>query len=182
MSVPEFTPETLPTAIAGLFELNGYSVAGPILSYGGEIDLVAKKESDLFPDPIYIEATVAHVDNDKYAHDLTKLAAIQRNEPSAKVVIVSSSGFTPNVLAKAKASGIAAWTYTELEQRFQKFEPYIDRVFADSAEGRALRDLLAFALLVKSQDGRGLVPRSVIAVFARIGGGCARVAAAGSAG
>ena len=155
---PEFTPATLPTAIAGLFELNGYSVVGPILSYGGEIDLVATKESDLFPDPIYIEATVAHVDNDKYAHDLTKLVAIQKNEPSAKVVIVSSSGFTPNVLTKARESGITTWTYAQLEQRFQKFEPYLDVVFGDSAEAQALRDLLAVYEEPDFEDATGRDP------------------------
>lgn len=142
MASSPFTPESLPTAIAGLFRLNGYAVQGPVTKYAGEVDLVATKESDLFPDPIYIEATVEHVDNDKYSKDLTKLAAIQRNEPNAKLVIVSARGFTPAVVTKATETGITAWTYGELERRFQRFEPYIGRMFGESGEAKSLHELL----------------------------------------
>jgi hypothetical protein len=63
----EFTPSSLPLAVAGLFRLNGYAVTGPVNKYGGEVDLVAVRSADLFPDPIYLEVTIEHVDNEKYA-------------------------------------------------------------------------------------------------------------------
>jgi uncharacterized protein YjbI with pentapeptide repeats len=138
-----FTPTSLPVAISGLFSLNGYVVTGPIIKDGGEIDLIATKPSDLFPEPIYIEATIEHVDNEKYAKDLTKLAPIRQSEPGSKAMIVSATGFTAAVRTKAAAAGIVALTYQELEQRFQRFEPLIQHVFGDSAAAKDLRDLVA---------------------------------------
>jgi uncharacterized protein YjbI with pentapeptide repeats len=139
----DFAPSTLPAAVAGLFRLNGYTVTGPVNKYGGEVDLVAVRPGDLFPDPIYLEVTVEHVDNDKYAADLTKLASIATQEPSAKRMIISSKGFSERVLAKAEAAGISTFTFEELERRFQRFEPYIARVLEDGTEATALQQLAA---------------------------------------
>jgi len=141
MSALVFTPEAFPTAIAGLFRLNGYVVTGPLVKNGGEVDLVAHKPSDLFDDPVYIEATIEHVDNDKFSKDLTKLEPIRQTEPNAKRMIVSARGFTAAVRAKAAASGITALTFTELEGRFQRFEPLLARTFGATAEADELKAL-----------------------------------------
>ena len=87
----KFTATSLPTAIQNLFELNHYAVEGPIKIHGAEIDLVARPMSDPFGEPIYIEATIEYVDNEKYGKDVGKLAMIAELEPAARKLIVSSN-------------------------------------------------------------------------------------------
>lgn len=141
MVMPDFNAKSLPVAIKSLFELNGYEVKGPVLKYGGEVDLVAVKTGDPFAEPIYIEATIATVDNDKYAKDNTKLSAIHAQEPQSKLLIVSSAGFTLNVREKAKAARIDTKTYDELFAQFQSFGPYITQVLHDGPQAEGLQRL-----------------------------------------
>lgn len=72
----EFDSKSLPLAITRLFELNNYTVQGPLHIHGAEIDLVAHHKSDPFSVPIYIEATIEYVDNSKYGKDVGKFALI----------------------------------------------------------------------------------------------------------
>ena len=139
--MPDFDAKSLPLAIKSLFELNGYQVSGPVLKYGGEVDLVARKKGDPFAEPIYIEATVEYVDNDKYAKDNTKLGAIAAQEPQSKLLIVSNRGFTINVVEKARASRIETRTYDELFSQFQRFGPYIDRTLYTGESAKVLARL-----------------------------------------
>src|SRR6188768_3412586 len=76
VNMTDFDKDELPNAIATLFRLNNYSVRGPVLIHGAEIDLVATPIGGPFPTPIYIEATIEYVDNDKYGKDVTKLAMV----------------------------------------------------------------------------------------------------------
>ena len=89
-----FNPESLPNAIQNLFELNHYEVHGPIQIHGAEIDLVAKPLGNPFGVPIYIEATIEYVENEKYGKDVGKLAMIGEIEPNAQRLIVSAKGFS----------------------------------------------------------------------------------------
>ena len=136
----KFTPESLPEAIKNLFELNRYVVTGPERIHGAEIDLIAKPMSDPFGSSIYIEATVEYVDNIKYGKDLTKLAMIREENPAAKVMIVSSEGFSLPVKERARATRIDVFTYDELFQKFERFGPYVKEVLE---VGRVSADLMA---------------------------------------
>ena len=128
----EFTPSTLPSAVRKLFELNHYSVEGPIQINGAEIDLVARQLADPFGAAIYIEVTVENVDNSKYGNDLTKLSMVDQIEPFARKLIVSSSGFTAPVVERAKAANIDTFTYSDLFKKFERFEPYISLSLGDT--------------------------------------------------
>lgn len=100
----EFDSKSLPLAIKRLFELNNYEVEESLNVHGAEIDLLARHKSDPFSAPIYIEATIEYVDNDKYGKDVGKLALIREKEPDAKRLIVSSRSFSNPVLERARES------------------------------------------------------------------------------
>ncbi len=136
-----FTSDQLPRAIRKLFELNNFSVEGPVQIHGAEIDLVARHVANPFASPIYIEATVEYVDNDKYGKDVGKLAMISQLEPDAKRVIISSSGFSLPVQERAKATRIETLTYDDLFHKFEKFDPYISLFLGDSPATAELREL-----------------------------------------
>jgi len=121
----EFNTISFPEAIKTLFELNNYSVQGPIQKHGAEIDLVAQHKSDPFASPIYIEATIEYVDNDKYGRDLTKLALIREKEPEARRLIVSQRGFSLPVQERARESRVQVLTYDQLFAQFEKFDTYV---------------------------------------------------------
>ena len=137
----KFTKTTLPKAIRRLFELNQYSVEGPIRLHGAEIDLVARPDTDPFGAPIYIEATTEYVDNTKYGKDLTKFIIISQTDPQAVKLIVSSSGFTVPVVERARGARIQTLTYQDLFRKFERFEPYISSFLGDTPSGRELRQL-----------------------------------------
>ena len=137
----DFTPSMLPNAIRKLFELNHYSVEGPIQIHGAEIDLVAHPKADPFGAPIYIEATVEYVDNSKYGLDVGKLAMVAELEPRARKLIVSSTGFSAPVAERARATGIDTLTYDDLFKKFERFEPYISLSLGDTAVATELRRL-----------------------------------------
>ena len=137
----DFTETTLPAAIKRLFELNHYEVDGPIQLHGAEIDLVATPKGDPFSAPVYIEATIQYVDNDKYGKDVGKLALIAELEPGARRVIVSSKGFSLPVKERARVTRIETLTYDELFKKFERFEPYISSCLEDSSVGNELRRL-----------------------------------------
>ncbi|WP_215451441.1 pentapeptide repeat-containing protein [Streptomyces sp. ATCC 21386] len=126
--VQKMTEKDLPEAIRRLFESNNYRVRTSVHVYGAEVDLIAEPKGDAFASLIYIEATVQHVDNTKYGKDLSKLAMIQRKDPRARLLIISSVGFTASVLERAAETGVECLTYEELFRRFEKFEPYISYV------------------------------------------------------
>lgn len=123
-----YEPTELPLAVANLLRQNHYQVTGPLQVHGAEIDLVARSLSDPFASPIYIEVTVEHVDNEKYGKDLTKLALVRAAEPTCRVMIVSSSGFTINVRERARETRIDTYTFKELFALFEKFEPYVQHI------------------------------------------------------
>lgn len=137
----EFTPESLPLAIAKLFELNHHSVEGPVKIHGAEVDLVATPIGNPFGSSIYIEATVEYVNNGKYGKDLTKLAMIREKDPNAVCLIVSSRGFTPDVMERASASRFQLLTYDELFAKFEKFQPYVELCLGESPRATELRGL-----------------------------------------
>lgn len=136
-----FTANELPRAIRKLLELNNFSVEGPVQIHGAEIDLVARHIGNPFQSPIYIEATIEYVDNDKYGKDIGKLAMISQLDPEAKRVIVSASGFSLPVQERAKIARVETLTYEDLFRRFEKFDPYISSFLNDSPVAADLREL-----------------------------------------
>lgn len=140
MSTPEFTPTSLTLAITTLFESNNYNVDGPIQVHGAEVDLRAISKSDPFAPPIYIEATIEYVDNEKYGKDATKFVLLREVEPNATLLCISAVGFSLPVKERAKHSRIEALTYQELFGRFERFGGYLDTVLSN---GDLARELLA---------------------------------------
>ena len=139
--MPLFTATTLPAAIRKLFESNHYSVEGPVQIHGAEIDLVARPKTDPFGAPIYIEATIEYVNNDKYGKDVGKLAMIGELDPSARKLIVSSEGFSLPVKERAETTKIETLTYQELFKKFEQFESYVSICLDDSKTATELRRL-----------------------------------------
>lgn len=137
----EFTKETLPNVIKSLFQLNNYDVIGPIQVHGAEIDLKATPKFDPFGSPVYIEATVEYVDNDKYGKDIGKLAMIAELEPNAQKLIVSSNGFSLPVKERANKTRIYTLTYGELFAKFEKFDPYMRMMDETTPLGHELSNL-----------------------------------------
>ena len=135
-----FTEKSLPEAVRWLFEANGYSVVGPIKKYGAEVDLVATQLTGLRNQNVYIEATVQYVNTEKYGKDLTKLVMFEK-EVGAQRLIVSSSGFTPDVRERAFEAGIDTYTYDELFRSFERTEPYVEEIVGDVGIGAALASL-----------------------------------------
>ena len=136
-----FTPQSLVEAVTKLLQLNNYDVTGPVQVHGAEIDLVATPRSDPFARPIYIEVTVEYVDNDKYSKDLTKLAMVAELDPSARRLIVSSSGFSLPVQERAKVTRIITYTYNELFAAFERLEQYFALLDPATTAGAALVQL-----------------------------------------
>ena len=124
------TKDTLPDAVRSLFTLNNYDVYGPLQVHGAEVDLQAQLRSDPFAQPIYMEVTVEYVNNDKYGKDVGKLALLREKQPEARLLIISSQGFSLPVQERAKNSRFELLTYDELFSKFQRFGPYVDRVLA----------------------------------------------------
>lgn len=137
----EFTAESLPNAVRQIFILNDYEVTGPEQHHGAEVDLVARPRRDVFPEPIYIEVTVEYVDNDKFAKDCTKFMAFQAQNPKCRCLIVSSRGFSKPVIERAAAAKVQTLTYTDLLQRFEKFDPYLRSLFIDGPQHNEISTL-----------------------------------------
>lgn len=137
----QFDSDTFPKAIKHLFELNHYEVTGPIQIHGAEIDLVAEPQFDPFASPIYIEATIEYVDNEKYGKDVGKLAMIGELKPNAQRLIVSAKGFSLPVRERAQQTRILTLTYDELFSKFEKFEPYINQLGDAATLGQELLKL-----------------------------------------
>lgn len=127
-----FTAATLPIAIGNLFSMNNYDVIYDVKVNGAQVDIVAKSKSDPFASQVYIEATVEYVANDKYAKDTTKFLLIREVMPDARLLCISSRGFTADVRERAAKSRVEALTYNELFARFEKFSPYLEYVLADN--------------------------------------------------
>jgi len=124
----DFTTESLPEAIRVLFELNNFDVSGPLKVHGAEVDLCARLRSDPFPIPIYIEATVEYVNNEKYGKDATKFLLLREQDPSARLFLVSSRGFSLPVRERAAQSRVELFTYDALFKKFQQYAPYVSSV------------------------------------------------------
>ncbi|PRA78925.1 NACHT domain-containing NTPase [Microbacterium sp. MYb66] len=138
----QFTPTSLPSAVAKVFELNHHSVEGPIKIHGAEIDLVATPVGNPFAPKVYIEVTVEYVNTAKYGKDLTKLAMIHVKDPGATCLIVSSTGFTADVRERAAEARIQTLTYDELFERFEKFQPYVEMYLGESSRANEIRELV----------------------------------------
>ena len=136
--MPAMTPDGLVTAIKSVLELNNYDVAGPLQVHGAEIDLKARLRGDPFAAPLYIEATIEHVDNDKYGKDVGKFALIREKEPDAQRLIVSATGFSLPVKERAKESRIHTLTYSELFARFEQFGSYVRSVLTEGQRAKEL--------------------------------------------
>lgn len=139
--IPGFTSETFPDAVKDLFKLNHYEVTGPMHVHGAEIDLRARSMSDPFAPPIYIEATIEHVDTEKYGKDLTKFALMQHKEPGCQCLLISSTGFTKEVRERAQHSQVITLTYTELFSKFQRVSPYVSLVLDEGSLASELSNL-----------------------------------------
>jgi len=126
-----FSAESLPIAIGNLFAMNNYEVKYDLHIHGAQIDLVATAKGDPFAAPIYVEATIEYVTNDKYAKDSTKFLLIRNKNPGAKLLCISSTGFTAGVQERALESGIEALTYDDLFSKFEKFTPYLEYTFSN---------------------------------------------------
>ena len=129
----ELDEKTLPMAIGKVLELNNYSVKYGVKIHGAEVDIVATPQGRPFDATLYVEATVQYVDNTKYGKDATKFLLIQRDGINARCISVSSRGFTPDVLERAAASGIACLTYADFFSSFEKFKPYVDLISENAA-------------------------------------------------
>jgi hypothetical protein len=129
-----FTPASLVKAIKNLFELNHYDVTGPHQIHGAEVDLLAKPRNNPFAPPIYIEATIEHVDNDKYGKDVGKLAMIGELDRDAQRLIISSSGFSLPVRERAEQSRIKCLTYDDVFKGFEKFDLYVSTFLSPDTE------------------------------------------------
>ncbi len=138
----QFTPDTLVQAISNLFVLNGYEVTGSFQIHGAQVDLRAKSRRDPFAAEIYVEATVGYVDNDKYGKDVGKLALLQKKDPSARCMIVSSNGFTDAVRERAKETGYLPLTYDELFAKFEQFDTFIQYVLKQADSNGPLSTLV----------------------------------------
>jgi uncharacterized protein YjbI with pentapeptide repeats len=135
-----FNQETLPNAIRWLFETNGYSVVGPVQRNGAEIDLIATSKAGLVEQVIVIEATVQYVDNTKYGKDLTKFQMFAA-DPHTQCLLVSSTGFTKDVIERAAQARIMTMTYDELFKRFEKTAPYIEHILGNGSFAKQLAEL-----------------------------------------
>ncbi|NRG42297.1 NACHT domain-containing protein [Rathayibacter sp. VKM Ac-2835] len=151
----DFTPDSLPAAIATLFRQNHHTVGGPLKINGAEIDLVATPIGNPFASKVYIEATVQYVDNTKYGKDLTKLSMVHMIDPGAICLIVSSNGFTPDVRERAAKTRIETLTYSELFEKFEKFQPYVELITGDTQVADQIRELSSVYEHPKFVDAHG---------------------------
>lgn len=141
METVAFTAVSLVAAVRTLFELNHYEVEGPTKLHGAEVDLIARRKTDPFSTPVFIEATIEYVGNDKYGKDLTKFMLIRETVPDAQLLIISSEGFSLPVKERASASRVKTLTYAELFSQFERFEAYVTYVTGDSSLARELTKL-----------------------------------------
>ena len=154
-----FSPEQLVNAIRSLFESNNYIVDGPLKIHGAEVDLRARSRTDPFAPPIYIEATIEHVGNDKYGKDATKFILIQNQEPQSTLLLVSSKGFSLPVEERALASRIKPLTYDALFRSFEQFDPYISSILnppSTATEARSIQYLNSIYENPKFDDNYGI--------------------------
>ena len=118
------TPDQLQRAVEELFRLNNYDVEGPLQIRGASVDIRATPRADLFSRPIYIEVTVEKVNTAKFGKDLTKVGPCREVSPGCDFLIVSSTGFTEEVLERAPSNNVTCLTYDALFAQFQRFSSY----------------------------------------------------------
>jgi hypothetical protein len=153
-----FTATELPDAVRRLLELNHYRVEGPVQVNGAEIDLVATPLGDPFASPMYIEVTIQYVNNDKYGKDLTKLQMVREMDSSSRCLIISSTGFTIDVQARAASTRITTLTYDELFAHFERFDPYVQKFVGEGADADEVRALDAVYQMPRFADAHGSDP------------------------
>ncbi|WP_125182787.1 restriction endonuclease [Minwuia thermotolerans] len=105
--------KTLPAAIGEILRQNNYNVEFSRKYSGSEVDIVASPKGAAFGQKLYIEATISYVDNTKYGKDFTKFGVIRELDPEAICIIVSLTGFTPDVEERARASRVRTYTYND---------------------------------------------------------------------
>lgn len=120
---------------------------------------MARSLSDPFASPIYIEVTVEYVGVDKYGKDLSKLALVRAADPTCRVMIVSSNGFTVNVRERAKETNIDTYTFRELFALFEKFDPYVEHILGGTND--AIDQITSEAALIHRLAEVYQVPRFV---------------------
>jgi hypothetical protein len=111
-------PEWLATedAVKRLFSLYGFEVDS--MSIGGrQIDLVASRRDTFGFDPEQwaVEITTERVDVNKGSKDYQKLQLARKQNPSRRLMLISTAGFTPDQKASLTALGVIAKEYYEFE-------------------------------------------------------------------
>ena len=135
----EFNKDTLPAAIGSVLEQNNYSVEYSEKFFGAEMDIVATPIGNPFSSKIYVEATIEYVDNSKYGKDVTKFISLRELDPSGVFIIVSATGFTPDVRERAKSARIRTYTYSQFFKEFERFQPYLDHILgSDDLKNKSL--------------------------------------------
>ncbi|SDX82309.1 Pentapeptide repeat-containing protein [Albimonas donghaensis] len=122
---------SLPTAIGQLLKNNNYDVQFGVEIHGAEVDIVAVPIGDPYGRRLFIEATIEYVDNTKYGKDASKFLLLAKREPSAALIIVSSTGFTPSVRERAEEAGVNIETYDQFFRKFERYEKYTSSVVSN---------------------------------------------------
>lgn len=135
------TEQTLPRAVAWLFESNGYSVTEDVTVQGAAFPLLAKQMAGLIEQKVFIEVTVDQVNMVRHEGLIAKLALVRKQVLGSQQVLVSSGGFTDEARDHAKMEGILAYTFQELFRQFERTDPYIEHVLGDGDFAESLRDL-----------------------------------------
>lgn len=128
----ELDEKSLPIAIGNLLRMNNFEVEYSGKMAGAEIDIIAKPKGNPFSSRLYIEATVQYVDNTKYGKDTTKFVLVKTKDPTAICLCVSTKGFTPDVIERARESAILTETYSEFFQKFEQFGDYVTTISENS--------------------------------------------------
>ncbi|ADG73709.1 putative signal transduction protein with Nacht domain [Cellulomonas flavigena DSM 20109] len=135
------SPDEVEAAVASLFRLNGYEVAGPLQIQSASVDIRADRIGDPFAKPVFVEVTTERVDTTKLGKDLTKYYACNEAYPGCTFLIVSTEGFTQSVVERSPKN-VELLTYEALAARFEKFHPYQSAVLT---EGHLAQELLRLA-------------------------------------
>lgn len=119
-------------SVRRLFELLGFDVIN-ISIQGRQIDLVATRQGSFdfeMPETWIIEVTTEKVGVDKGSKDGQKLLLAKQKYPNAKLLLVSTAGFTDDQAATLKTLGIYALTYSQLEEKHLNLRRYANHALA----------------------------------------------------
>ncbi|MFI0899658.1 NACHT domain-containing protein [Streptomyces sp. NPDC020983] len=136
-----YTEQTLPRAVAWLFESNGYSVTEDVTVQDMVFPLLAKQMAGLGEQQVFIEVTIDQVNMVKHAGLMARLATVRKQVLGSQQVLVSSGGFTDEARDHARMEGILVYTFQELFRQFERTDPYIEHVLGNGDFAESLRDL-----------------------------------------